>query len=71
MKLKDFCAILSLEKPDRTLLSEAWIGLLMFISVPFCIWLYYGGRSPTVCCRRTADILVGFIYIGTASRWEY
>ncbi len=45
MKLKDFCAILlSLKNQTGTLLS-AWIGLLMFIGVPFCIWLYYGGKG--------------------------
>ncbi len=31
----------------------------MFIGVPFCIWLYYGGKVATVVFnRRTADILV-------------
>ncbi len=47
MKLERFCAILSL-KPVGTLVIEAWIGLQMSLLVPFCIWLYYGGKVATV-----------------------
>lgn len=48
MKLKDFLRNIKFEKPDRDTVIEAWIGLLMFIGVPFCIWLYYGGKVAAV-----------------------
>lgn len=47
MKLKDFLRKLKFQKPDRDTVIEAWIGLLMFFGVPFCIWLYYGGKVAT------------------------
>lgn len=60
MKLKDFLRNIKFEKPDKDTVIEAWIGLLMFVGVPFCIWLYYGGKGRhSGICRRTADILVG------------
>lgn len=48
MKLKDFLRKLKFQKPDRDTVIEAWIGLLMFFGVPFCIWLYYGCKVATV-----------------------
>ena len=48
MKLKDFLRKLKFQKPDRDTVIETWIGLLMFVGVPFCIWLYYGGKVATV-----------------------
>lgn len=48
MKLKDFLRKLKFQKPDRDTVIEAWIGLLMFVGVPFCILLYYGGKVATV-----------------------
>ena len=48
MKLKDFLRKLKFQKPDRDTVIEAWIGLLMFVGVPFCIWLYYGGKVAIV-----------------------
>lgn len=48
MKLKDFLRNIKFEKPDRDTVIEAWIGLLMFVGVPFCIWLYCGGKVATV-----------------------
>ena len=48
MKLKDFLRKLKFRKPDKDTVIEAWIGLLMFVVVPFCIWLYYGGKVATV-----------------------
>ncbi len=48
MKLKDFCAILSLRKTRQGHCYQAWIGLLMFIGVPFVLALYYGGKVTTV-----------------------
>ena len=48
MKLKDFLRRLKFQKPDKDTLIEAWIGFLMFVGVPFCIWLYYGGKVATV-----------------------
>jgi len=48
MKLKDFLRKLKFQKPDRDTVIEAWIGLLMFVGVPFCIWLYYGSKVATV-----------------------
>ena len=48
MKLKDFLRKLKFQKPDRNTVIEAWIGLLMFVAVPFCIWLYYGGKVAIV-----------------------
>ena len=50
MKLKDFLRKLKFQKPDRDTVIEAWIGLLMFVGVPFCIWLYYGGKVAIVVC---------------------
>lgn len=47
MKLKDFLRKLKFQKPDKDTVIEAWIGLLMFVGVPFCIWLYYGGKVAT------------------------
>ncbi len=34
------------EKPDRDTVIEAWIGLLMFIGVPFNIGYIMAARSP-------------------------
>lgn len=48
MKLKDFLRKLKFQKPDKDTVIEAWIGLLMFFGVPFCVWLYYGGKIATV-----------------------
>ena len=48
MKLKDFLRKLKFQKPNRDTVIEAWIGLLMFVGVPFCICLYYGGKVATV-----------------------
>ncbi len=36
------------ENQTGTLLSKRGCGLLMFIGVPFCIWLYYDGKVATV-----------------------
>ena len=48
MKLKDFLRKLKFQKPDKDTVIEAWIGLLMFVGVPFCTWLYYGGKVAIV-----------------------
>lgn len=48
MKLKDFLRNIKFEKPDRDTVIEAWVGLLMFFGVPFCVWLYYGGKIAIV-----------------------
>ncbi len=61
-EVKDF-AILSLKNQTGTLLSKAWIGLLMFIGVPFCIKLYYGGKVATDGVnQRLADIWWFLLY---------
>lgn len=48
MKLKDFLRKLKFQKPNRDTVIETWVGLLMFFGVPFCVWLYYGGKIATV-----------------------
>lgn len=48
MKLKDILAKLNFEKPDRDTVIEAWVGALLFVGVPFCSWLYFGGKVASV-----------------------